>query len=367
MKKIIYPVIIIFLLMVGHCFVAHANDQIKGISLGKYVSGCDYYLIQDPYGSYSLVEWFGGTDTGRDDIVYGDLYSFGFKDLYDATNKLTTHVWIDNYWLSHDRASEKLTDHCGWSGNMLNYYSGIDSLYNPPTNYTAPPTNLITCPTNATYLNGDCTCNDGYVANGNMCVTYNQSCQSLHGIKAYGDKKYCYCPVGYKFNKNNQCVDNNSYCQEILGSHGKYDINNNNCICENGYQVNSTKDNCEQTQCPQNSTLSFGNQCICRDGYVMRNNQCVTYAQDCQNNFGQNTIGLRGDNGNSSCSCANGYQWNSDKTACIIISVQNQNAVSQVNTNKYTFSKKIKLGSMGKDVVALQKILVSNNLLQIKG
>jgi len=56
------------------------------------------------------------------------------------------------------------------------------------------------CSANSYYSNGQCTCNEGYVANGSVCITYSQSCQLKYGQNSYGDKQLCYCSAGYEFN-----------------------------------------------------------------------------------------------------------------------------------------------------------------------
>lgn len=138
------------------------------------------------------------------------------------------------------------------------------------------------CPLNAAYQNGQCICNTGYVASGSVCITYTQNCQIKYGMNSYGDKDFCYCLPGYIFN--------------------------------------STKTVCIQQSCPINSTLING-QCSCNYGYIMRNNICITYTEDCIQNFGPNIIGAKGVD-NSLCTCAIGYQWNSTKTACILMACQ---------------------------------------------
>lgn len=138
----------------------------------------------------------------------------------------------------------------------------------------------LSCPTNTYYSNGQCFCNNGYVFNGNSCITYDQSCQNQYGVNSYGDK--------------------------------------NNCYCNAGYQWNSSKTSCVAINCPTNSSLA-GNQCFCNNGYVQSGNSCITYTQDCINNFGKNVYGVKGDKSNSSCYCDDGYQWNSPRTSCIPI------------------------------------------------
>ena len=58
----------------------------------------------------------------------------------------------------------------------------------------------IVCPANSSCTASQFFCNDGYVASGNSCITYNQSCQIKYGANSYGDKINCYCNAGYQWN-----------------------------------------------------------------------------------------------------------------------------------------------------------------------
>lgn len=55
----------------------------------------------------------------------------------------------------------------------------------------------------------------------------------------------------------------------------------------------------------------------CNDGYVNRNNNCISYTEDCINYFGVNIYGTKGNNSNSLCYCSVGFKWNDSHTACI--------------------------------------------------
>ena len=136
------------------------------------------------------------------------------------------------------------------------------------------------CPSNSTNVNGQCVCNEGYIFSGSVCITYTQNCQSKYGVNSYGDKNYCYCSSGYEFNSEKTA-----------------------CI--------------KSVVCPLSST-KINNACVCNKGYIMRNNQCITYIEDCIREFGQNVYGTKGIN-SSNCFCNEGYEWNSSQTACIKI------------------------------------------------
>lgn len=155
-----------------------------------------------------------------------------------------------------------------------NYLDSLNNLNTYPQNI--PQYN---CPVNSTLNGTTCICNEGYTSNGTACITYTQNCQVHFGINSYGDKQNCYCSSGYEFN-NDQSL----------------------CVAS--------------ITCPLNST-KIGQSCVCNDDFILKNEQCITYTQDCINNFGLNVYGIKGDNGNSSCYCKDGYEWNASQTACI--------------------------------------------------
>jgi hypothetical protein len=275
--KNIYITFIFFTLLVIPSFALNAGSEIKGVSLGEY-STCDYYLIEDTYGDFSLVEWYGGATTYSGDIIYGDLHSYGFKDLYDATLDSQTRVYIDDWLLSESRATEKLIDKCGYKGSIEKYLSGSSGgYYTSPTPSYSPSSS--SCVTNASYSNGKCSCDNGYIQSGNTCITYTQSCKAQYGSGAYGDASYCHCSSGYEFNSGQTA-----------------------CVVS--------------LICPLNST-KLGNTCITDEGYINRNGQNITYTEDCRLSFGAHTIGTKGNDGNSSCDCETTHEWNGTKTACV--------------------------------------------------
>src|SRR5690606_27497173 len=76
-----------------------------------YKSGCDYFLVETNMG-YALLQWYGGYDPSKGDVVAGDFESYGFKDIYNLTADRETRVWVEDYWLSRTRAIEKYFDKC---------------------------------------------------------------------------------------------------------------------------------------------------------------------------------------------------------------------------------------------------------------
>ena len=65
-----------------------------------------WFVVED-LSSYALLEWWGGPMPNAGDTLWGDINSFGFKDLVYA-GSTETRVWVDDYWLTRSRAVEKL-------------------------------------------------------------------------------------------------------------------------------------------------------------------------------------------------------------------------------------------------------------------
>lgn len=73
-------------------------------------SGCDYYLVETSLG-YSLLEWYGGFYQYEGDTIFGNLNSYGFKDVTKLDGR-SGRVYIEDYMLSKSRAIEKYYDKC---------------------------------------------------------------------------------------------------------------------------------------------------------------------------------------------------------------------------------------------------------------
>jgi hypothetical protein len=236
MKKIFIASLLIFTPVL---FLSASS--IKGVSLGEFAS-CSYYLIEDSSGDYTLAEWYGGITPYEGDVLYGELHSYGFKDLYNITRDNSTRVWIDDYLLSEDRATEKLIDECGWDREILNYF-GNTSYY--PSSYTQPPRvspPTISCPVNSTLNSSDskCYCNSGYSinSNGNACVVNMPTCTANSSRRA---DNQCYCDTSFT-RVGDRCISYTEKCQLTYGSNS-YGTETN-CYCSNGYIFNSAGNYC---------------------------------------------------------------------------------------------------------------------------
>ena len=47
-------------------------------------------------------------------MVVGELETYGFVDAYNVTQRSTLTVWIEDYFLSRDRAASKYLEKCAW-------------------------------------------------------------------------------------------------------------------------------------------------------------------------------------------------------------------------------------------------------------
>lgn len=65
----------------------------------------DYYVIDTGRGC-SVVEWYGGSTPSEGDNLVGDLEAYGFKDVYNLSDRDETRVYVEDYLLDEDDAIE---------------------------------------------------------------------------------------------------------------------------------------------------------------------------------------------------------------------------------------------------------------------
>lgn len=99
------------LLMVALFLFVPAAFAAKGPVVYR-ISGCDYFVVETPNG-YDLLEWYGGHDPDKGDILVGAFEEYGMHDIYDESVEQETTVWVEEYWLSKSDALERLTEKCG--------------------------------------------------------------------------------------------------------------------------------------------------------------------------------------------------------------------------------------------------------------
>lgn len=105
MKTAIKLITILFFLSLPE--IANAA---KGVVV-YYKSGCDYYIVETNMG-YAVLEWYGGNDPSKGDVLAGDFESYGMKDIYNLTADSETRVWVEDFWLSKESAIEEYYEKC---------------------------------------------------------------------------------------------------------------------------------------------------------------------------------------------------------------------------------------------------------------
>lgn len=72
----------------------------------------------------------------------------------------------------------------------------------------------------------------------------------------------------------------------------------------------------------------------CGDGYIFFNGRCVTIDASCKEQYGKFSYyrGQKDENGKYSCGCINGYEWNTNQSACI----EKKVTISQCTSNSWS-------------------------------
>ena len=66
----------------------------------------------------------------------------------------------------------------------------------------------IECTSHSKLINNICVCDEGYMKNGYLCITYDKNCKKIYGNNSYGDKNNCYCNDDYEWNNDKtKCVE----------------------------------------------------------------------------------------------------------------------------------------------------------------
>lgn len=264
---------------------------------------------------------------------------------------------------------------------------------------------------------GSCECSYGYVLGKDsigrtQCISGNQSCENQYGYHASYDSlsSKCECDRGYLFGKKSfgdiQCISGDDWCEDEYGIHAGYDSLSEKCECDYGYKFSGDKCVKEETsgsysnidytallqnlqsssgKCGVNSHSTTDKKCLCDTGYVWENSAdesnldcvkqtcsdsyiliggvCITHTKNCENSFGPNVTGVKGDSDNSSCTCNAGYQWDSNKTKCEKIPEQEVLGVKINNSNEFVEEEK---GKISKIDGALSNRLKGRILLQVE-
>jgi hypothetical protein len=87
-----------------------AGSSVSGVITYR-VSGCDYFLVQTQKG-YDLLEWYGGHDPDKGDVLVGRYEEYGFHDVLDDTADEPLRIYVEDFWLTKSDALEHLADKC---------------------------------------------------------------------------------------------------------------------------------------------------------------------------------------------------------------------------------------------------------------
>ena len=87
------------------------SSSVTGIVVLEATPGCDHFVVETS-GGYSLLEWYGGVVTiWEGDKVFGEIHSYGFKDIYiDGRGEM--RVWVEDYWMSESDTLEYFHSNC---------------------------------------------------------------------------------------------------------------------------------------------------------------------------------------------------------------------------------------------------------------
>lgn len=88
---------------------AASNADQKNFEVVGSVRGCKYFVAEQA-SSYSLVEEWLCFRPSRGDAGFGDIGTYGLKEV--KLNGMTCTVYVDDWALGRSRAAEKLRDKC---------------------------------------------------------------------------------------------------------------------------------------------------------------------------------------------------------------------------------------------------------------
>lgn len=102
MKKIVVSISLILCSLL----VSVTAYAARGV-VAYYDSSSSKIVIKTSYNQFTCGTVYGGgywLSTGH--VIIGNLESYGYQDLYDATGDNEFSVYIDNYWLDEGRVLE---------------------------------------------------------------------------------------------------------------------------------------------------------------------------------------------------------------------------------------------------------------------
>lgn len=86
-------------------------SSVAGVVVLEATPGCDYFVVETNMG-YSLLERYGGViSIWEGDRVFGEIHSYGFKNIY-IEGRGEMRVWVDDFWMSASDAIQYFRSKC---------------------------------------------------------------------------------------------------------------------------------------------------------------------------------------------------------------------------------------------------------------
>jgi hypothetical protein len=96
--------------IVGLALCALPAHAAKG-TITHRISGCDYFVVETLRG-YDLLEWYGGYDPDKGDMLVGGFEEYGMHDINDLTADEELTVWVEDYDLTKEDVLDQLAEQC---------------------------------------------------------------------------------------------------------------------------------------------------------------------------------------------------------------------------------------------------------------
>ena len=111
-KILMQKIIFVFILLLVHLTFAYSAyaDHAEVVS---YPSGCDYFIAGDNH-VYYLLKWQEGYTPSLGDVIFGEIDSNGFKDVYYPLKNREGKIYVEDYSMSKSRSNEHYKEHCNW-------------------------------------------------------------------------------------------------------------------------------------------------------------------------------------------------------------------------------------------------------------
>ncbi len=97
MNKLALPMLMALFLLIQPAFAA------KGVVVAEDKGD---FVVESPMG-YAILKWFGGSFVYKGDTIKGDFEKFGTATVCNLSTGQEIRVWVDDFWLSRNRANEK--------------------------------------------------------------------------------------------------------------------------------------------------------------------------------------------------------------------------------------------------------------------